>query len=112
MIAVDWGTTSLRAFRLDDAGEIVAQRRAAQGILACNGRFESVLAEQLAEWSDTTVVLAGMIGSRQGWVEAPYVECPAGPAEIARAIGRTEKAVERLLFRARMQFRASYEGGA
>jgi 2-dehydro-3-deoxygalactonokinase len=26
-----------------------------------------------------------MVGSRQGWIEAPYLRCPAGPAEIAAA---------------------------
>lgn len=83
MIAVDWGTTSLRAYLLDAGGRIVDRRRAALGILACAGRFEAVLGEQVAGWDDPVIVLGGMIGSRQGWHEVPYVRCPAGPAEIA-----------------------------
>jgi len=84
MIAIDWGTSSLRAWRLDDAsGRILEQRRAPLGILACDGRFEAVLGEQVAGWPDRRVLLAGMIGSRQGWREAPYVACPATPASLA-----------------------------
>jgi 2-dehydro-3-deoxygalactonokinase len=83
MIAVDWGTTTLRAFRLDVHGAILDQRRVALGVLACQGRFAAVLAQQIAGWDDPVIVLAGMIGSRQGWVEVPYVDCPAQPAELA-----------------------------
>lgn len=87
MIAIDWGTSSLRAWRLDDpTGRILEQRRAALGILACDGRFEAVLAQQIDGWSDPQLLLAGMIGSRQGWREAPYVDCPATPAAIAAAV--------------------------
>ncbi|WP_428312932.1 2-dehydro-3-deoxygalactonokinase [Hydrocarboniphaga sp.] len=83
MIAIDWGTSSLRAYRLDARGHVVDQRRAPLGILRCEGRFEAVLTEQIGGWDDARIVLAGMIGSRQGWREAPYVECPAGLGEIA-----------------------------
>ena len=33
---------------------------------------------------------SGMIGSRQGWREAPYAECPAGAAELARGLVAVE----------------------
>lgn len=94
MIAVDWGTSSFRAYRLDAAGAVLEQRSAAAGLLACGGRFEAVLAEQVAGWDDVTVVMAGMIGSRSGWLEVPYVDCPAGLAEIAA--GACEVAVPSL----------------
>ena len=83
MIAIDWGSSSLRAFRLDAHGDIVEQRRATQSLLACQDRFEEVLMQQIAGWDDPCIVLAGMVGSRQGWVEVPYVNCPATLAEIA-----------------------------
>jgi 2-dehydro-3-deoxygalactonokinase len=35
---------------------------------------------------DHPLLLAGMIGSNRGWVEAPYVPCPAGTEELARAL--------------------------
>ncbi len=83
MIAVDWGTSSFRAYRLDASGAVLEQRSAAAGLLVCQGRFEPMLAQQLAGWDDTLIVMAGMIGSRNGWREVPYVACPAGLDEIA-----------------------------
>ncbi len=83
MIAVDWGTSSFRAYRLDVSGAVLEQRSAAAGLIACQGRFEPMLAQQLAGWDDTLIVMAGMIGSRSGWREVPYVACPAGLDEIA-----------------------------
>ena len=86
MIAVDWGTSSLRAYRLDAAGAVLEQRSAAAGLLACQGKFESMLAQQLAGWSDELIVMAGMIGSRNGWREVPYVACPAELGDIAAGL--------------------------
>lgn len=83
MIAVDWGTSSFRAYRLDASGAVLEQRSAAAGLLACQGRFEPMLAQQLAGWDDELILMAGMIGSRNGWREVPYVACPAGLDEIA-----------------------------
>ena len=83
MIAVDWGTSSFRAYRLGAAGEVLEQRSAAAGLLACQGAFEAVLAQQLRGWDDAMILMAGMIGSRNGWHEVPYVACPAGLEEIA-----------------------------
>jgi 2-dehydro-3-deoxygalactonokinase len=86
MIAIDWGTSSFRAWRLDGAGAVVAQRNAAAGLNACNGAFEAVLEAQLDGWDDAVVVMAGMIGSRSGWREVPYVVAPAGLESIAAGI--------------------------
>lgn len=83
MIAVDWGTSSFRAYRLDASGAVLEQRNAAAGLLACQGRFEPMLAQQLAGWDDALILMAGMIGSRNGWREVPYVPCPASLDEIA-----------------------------
>ena len=89
MIGIDWGTTSLRAYRLDEAGAVLDRRESAQGILSVpGGGFAAVLEAEIRPWLDageTLVLLCGMIGSRQGWQEAPYLPCPAGPAEIAAA---------------------------
>ena len=84
MIAVDWGTSSLRCYRLDARGEIVESRSSGDGILnVAAGQFPRVLEEQIAGWKETPIVMSGMVGSRQGWKEAPYVKCPAGFDEIA-----------------------------
>jgi len=85
MIAVDWGTSSLRAYRLDAAGRVLEQRRDARGVLACEGRFAEVLAELAGQWPGD-IVLCGMIGSRNGWIELPYLPCPADAAALAGAL--------------------------
>ena len=87
MIAIDWGTTSFRAYRLDQAGRIVDSRSAPAGILSVeNGKFSDVLEQHAGDWiaaGETPVAMSGMIGSRQGWLEVPYAACPAGLDEIA-----------------------------
>jgi 2-dehydro-3-deoxygalactonokinase len=87
MIGVDWGTTSLRAFRIGAAHEIIAQREAPLGLMAVPDRqFARVLRELVGGWLDdgeNRILLSGMVGSRQGWREAPYIPCPAGLEEIA-----------------------------
>jgi 2-dehydro-3-deoxygalactonokinase len=95
MIAIDWGTTSFRAYRLDSKGAILDARAAAKGILAVPaGKFPEVLQEQIGDWQDETpVVMSGMVGSRQGWIEAPYVPCPAGLDDIARAMREVRKGI-------------------
>jgi 2-dehydro-3-deoxygalactonokinase len=88
MIAVDWGTSSFRAYRLDAAGRILERRASAAGILAVGeGGFASALEAELSGWNDAgPILMSGMIGSRQGWREVPYVACPAGIAELARGL--------------------------
>lgn len=94
MIAVDWGTSSFRAYRVDAQGEIVDRRFAARGILTVtSGGFSAVLAEEVGPWLDRepgAIFMSGMIGSRQGWIEVPYVACPASLDAIGRACGTIE----------------------
>ncbi len=87
-IAVDWGTTSFRAYHVNADGGVLDERRSSDGILAVkDGAFEQALETHLRGWDiGLPVVAAGMITSRQGWVELPYVDCPAGPKELAKAI--------------------------
>jgi 2-dehydro-3-deoxygalactonokinase len=80
LIAIDWGTTSARAYRLDAGGAVEDARSAPLGIGSLtDGRFSSALDTLLGDWREDDVprIACGMIGSRQGWIEAPYVECPA-----------------------------------
>jgi 2-dehydro-3-deoxygalactonokinase len=87
-IALDWGTTSFRAYLVGADGAVKDQFADSEGILAVkdNG-FEAVLESHIGHWDKSLpVVAAGMITSRQGWIELPYAECPAGPAELAQHI--------------------------
>jgi 2-dehydro-3-deoxygalactonokinase len=88
LIALDWGTTSLRAYLLGPDGAVLDSRSAPQGIMQVPGGdfaavFEAVTGEWRRRWPNLRSIAAGMIGSAQGWVEAPYLPCPAGPEELA-----------------------------
>jgi 2-dehydro-3-deoxygalactonokinase len=71
---------------------VVREHAASMGILAVEGgAFAAALESQIGDWDKSLPVLAsGMITSRQGWIELPYVDCPAGAAELARALFRHE----------------------
>lgn len=90
MIGIDWGTTSFRAYRITRDGTIRDQRTSRRGILNVpDGKFGETLREEVGPWlaaGEEHVLLSGMIGSRQGWKEAPYLPCPAGAPEIAGAL--------------------------
>jgi 2-dehydro-3-deoxygalactonokinase len=89
--AVDWGTTRFRAWLLDAAGEVLAERRSDEGMIAlAREQFGAVLEAHLAALGAPPAlpaIVCGMAGSRQGWIEAPYVDTPARFDEVfARAM--------------------------
>jgi 2-dehydro-3-deoxygalactonokinase len=89
LIAIDWGTSAARAYALDDFGAVIGERSAPLGVQkVAAGGFAQALAMLCGGEMPIGVPLiaAGMIGSRQGWVEAPYCECPAGFDAIAAAL--------------------------
>ena len=86
LVAIDWGTSAARAYRFDAEGRVQDRRSVALGIKHVrDGRFEAALAKLLGDWSADPAprIACGMIGSRQGWVEAPYVDCPASLTALA-----------------------------
>jgi 2-dehydro-3-deoxygalactonokinase len=90
LIAVDWGTTSLRGALLDEAGKVLAEKSAPLGILNVpGGDFAGTFTAQFSEWMrepGSLCLISGMAGSRQGWQEAPYAPCPAGLDELTRRL--------------------------
>jgi len=89
MIGLDWGTTSLRAYRFAQDGTIASRRDMPRGILTIEpDGFPDALQAAVGDWmaqGETRVLMCGMVGSRQGWVEAPYLPCPAGLDGLAEA---------------------------
>jgi 2-dehydro-3-deoxygalactonokinase len=87
LIAVDWGTSSLRAARLDAHGQVLEEQSSPRGILTIPpGEFASFFIAAYAFWISVPGIfclISGMAGSKQGWVEAPYCPCPAGFDEVA-----------------------------
>ncbi len=91
MIGIDWGSSGFRAYRLSDDGSIRERRTAASGIASLTPTdYAAVLEQQIGDWlhdePTKPVLLSGMVGSRQGWREAPYAACPAGMAELVAAL--------------------------
>jgi 2-dehydro-3-deoxygalactonokinase len=79
--AVDWGTSSFRLWLVDRAGDVLATRRSDEGMMtAAKAGFAAVLEphlEAVGAARDLPVIICGMAGARQGWVEAGYVDTPA-----------------------------------
>jgi len=94
LIAIDWGTSSLRGARLSDQGAVLEERAFARGILTVPpGDFPAIFQQHFGAWMeppDTLCLIAGMAGSRQGWIEAPYCPCPAGFDELAQRLAWVE----------------------
>jgi 2-dehydro-3-deoxygalactonokinase len=94
LIAVDWGTSSLRAARLADDGRVLEERSMPRGILTVPpGGFPAVFQDACGDWMRAPGALAlicGMAGSRQGWMEAPYCPCPAGFGDVASRLAWIE----------------------
>jgi 2-dehydro-3-deoxygalactonokinase len=89
LIALDWGTTAARAYRIDADGIVRDTRSAPLGIQqVAQGGFAAALDTLLGDWRDDPAprLAAGMIGSRQGWVEAPYCDTPVSLASLAGGI--------------------------
>ena len=90
LVAIDWGTSSLRGALLDHEGRVISERSAPRGILSVPaGGFAGLFEELFGDWmqpAGTRCLISGMAGSKQGWVEAPYCPCPAGLAQIAAKV--------------------------
>ncbi|WP_316165642.1 MULTISPECIES: 2-dehydro-3-deoxygalactonokinase [unclassified Bradyrhizobium] len=79
-VAVDWGTSSFRGWLISAAGDVLAESRGPEGMLHCAATgFAPVLRDHRAKLGapdDLPVLICGMAGAKQGWVEAPYVRTP------------------------------------
>ncbi len=84
-IAVDWGTSNLRAWSMD-ADKILTHAESTKGMGKLKPEeFEAALLELVSPWLVTrTLILAcGMVGARQGWLEAKYRSVPCTPTDPA-----------------------------
>lgn len=79
-VAVDWGTSSFRGWLMAADGHVLVETRGPEGMLHCaTSGFAPVLADHLARLGasqDLPVLICGMAGARQGWIEAPYLHTP------------------------------------
>lgn len=87
VLGIDWGTTNRRAYLVDARGHCLRSHSDDRGMLAERGRFAASL-ESLRYAMEvpaaTPVIMSGMVGSAQGWREAPYLGCEVPLAELPR----------------------------
>jgi len=91
LIGLDWGTSSLRGYLFAGDGGVIEAIAQPWGIqhLPAGGfpaAFRGLVGAWQRQWPDLPAIAAGMVGSRQGWREVPYVECPADVGRIARGL--------------------------
>lgn len=95
LIALDWGTSSLRAYLLGEGGAPIEQRHQPWGLLHLpEGGFAAAFQGVAGDWLEAMpalpVIASGMVGSAQGWREAPYASCPADAAALSAQLLRFE----------------------
>lgn len=104
LFALDWGTSSLRAYALDAHGTVLATRRSEHGVMhlpagasirspaqASEQALQLLCSDWLAGHPQTPLIACGMVGSAQGWCEAPYRPLPGRAADLAAAVTRIER---------------------
>ena len=103
-IAADWGTTNLRVWAMDAAGQVLAHAASDQGMGTLDrAGYEPALLALVGDWlgaGPVPVVACGMVGSRQGWIEAPYgkVPCPAlVPGHLVQPVTADPRLVVRVV---------------
>lgn len=94
-IALDWGTSQLRAWRMGPDNEILDHRTSDRGMGALTpDAFEPALLELIDDWlpvdTTTPVIACGMVGAKQGWCEAPYTRVPCVPSQGSTIIAPTQ----------------------
>ena len=94
MIAVNWGTTNFRAYKLNAQGSVEAEKSSDRGAITVPpGGFQDALTSEILEWidgNDNRILMCGMVGARRGWKEAPYVPVPASFEQIVKGVIQLE----------------------
>lgn len=88
-IALDWGSSNCRAYKVNAQGNIEGQIDSPKGVAKISREeIPSVLGEIVTQWPDVadTIYACGMIGSTVGWESVPYIECPTFPTQFAETL--------------------------
>jgi 2-dehydro-3-deoxygalactonokinase len=88
LLGIDWGTSNRRAYLLDAQGRLVRRHEDGVGILSVAGNFEASLKDLLQRLGleRADVLMSGMVGSRNGWCEAPYLSVHQPLARLAEGL--------------------------
>ena len=94
MIPINWGTANFRAYRLDLNGDVQAERTSGRGAATVpQDGFPSAVMAEVGDWigdGESRLLMSGMVGSRLGWKEAPYLQVPATFDQIASKVIRLD----------------------
>ncbi|TCV95484.1 2-dehydro-3-deoxygalactonokinase [Biostraticola tofi] len=96
-IAIDWGSTNLRAWLCLD-GKVADSIQSEAGVTRLEGRSPlQVFTEVISRWQQhpLPIIMAGMVGSNAGWVSVPYLPCPTRLTDIAGRLTKVEQAAPR-----------------
>ena len=86
-VAIDWGSSNFRAYRVGSSGEVLDRLASADGVANLErAGMASAVDTVVSRWTPAAQALfcCGMIGSSVGWTELPYLDCPIDPEEVAR----------------------------
>lgn len=102
-IGIDWGSSNFRAWLISDDGSILSMVSTGHGALNLNHlEFEDILFETCSEWLQENpaipVLMAGMVGSKDGWVETSYQETPTNLAALKGALVPVKNRGNRTIF--------------
>lgn len=90
MIVIDWGSSSFRAYRLNAGFAVIDEKVSTAGVSKVEkGAFSASLIAQVGDWirnGEKKILMSGMVGSRHGWREVPYVPLPAGIEQICQGV--------------------------
>jgi 2-dehydro-3-deoxygalactonokinase len=95
LIGLDWGSTGLRAFLIGAEGHLLDTRDAALGASVLQGAadYTRALQELAGDWMQAhpdlpnlPIIACGMVGSKHGWLEAPYAACPSGVTQLVQGL--------------------------
>jgi 2-dehydro-3-deoxygalactonokinase len=109
LIAIDWGSSSFRAYLMSQNGGVLDEVASGDGIgSVAAGTYPATLKRQVGRWLDAhpslPVIASGMVGSRHGWREAAYVKCPAGPRDVAAHLTQVEANGRRVMLAAGLSY--------
>ena len=102
LIAIDWGSSSFRAYLISAKGEVLDEVVSGDGIgSVAAGAYPATLKRLIGRWlaahPSLPVIASGMVGSRHGWREAAYVPLPAGPRDVASRLTEVEADARRVV---------------
>jgi 2-dehydro-3-deoxygalactonokinase len=93
-LALDWGTTNLRAWVVADDGSVSHMQELPFGVSRIGkGEAAATFHDKIRpamKAEGLPAIIAGMAGSTLGWVEVPYVDCPADADSLSAQLTMVE----------------------